>query len=256
MEVINMNDGNQVQIESAQLIPPKRKRGRPRKNHALFPGDKALVPQRVEGKRKPRRKKMDSSGASFTDNAYVGQTVHGVLDGSFDAGYLVTVRVGNTDTVLRGVVFEPRLSVPISRMNDIAPNVKLTRREENIVLPPGPSLSTQGPNFACATTPSTPLPSLPLSLPAGTSQQTSTPLAVQAAAAPVADIPKQACSVLAPSNGFSQKADGTHSLQTTEGSSLKAPESLSLMPQLKPTVTDPNLLPEQPVHIQGGSVVF
>eukprot|EP00252_Welwitschia_mirabilis_P017103 TRINITY_DN379_c0_g1_i1.p1 TRINITY_DN379_c0_g1~~TRINITY_DN379_c0_g1_i1.p1 ORF type:complete len:186 (+),score=29.90 TRINITY_DN379_c0_g1_i1:450-1007(+) len=174
MEVINMNDGNQVQIESAQLIPPKRKRGRPRKNHALFPGDKALVPQRVEGKRKPRRKKMDSSGASFTDNAYVGQTVHGVLDGSFDAGYLVTVRVGNTDTVLRGVVFEPRLSVPISRMNDIAPNVKLTRREENIVLPPGPSLSTQGPNFACATTPSTPLPSLPLSLPAGTSQQTST----------------------------------------------------------------------------------
>jgi hypothetical protein len=60
---------------------------------------------------------------SFPDNTFVGQSVHGVLDGSFDAGYLLMVRVGDTDTVLRGVVFDPGMSVPISKENDIAPNV-------------------------------------------------------------------------------------------------------------------------------------
>lgn len=117
------------------LVPPKRKQGRPRKNHALLPlGEKSAIPQKPDGRgRKPRRKKCDLTWP--TDSCFIGQQVHGVLDGSFDAGYLLTVRVGDSQTVLRGVVFEPSLSVSISKSNDIAPDVKFSWRNE-LILPP------------------------------------------------------------------------------------------------------------------------
>ncbi|KAH7433546.1 hypothetical protein KP509_07G074500 [Ceratopteris richardii] len=81
--------------------------------------------------RKPKRKNGDIDWLPV-DNGFVGQKVHGVLDGSFDAGYLLTVRVGNTQTVLRGAVFEPALSVPVSDANDIAPHLKFINRTEKI----------------------------------------------------------------------------------------------------------------------------
>jgi hypothetical protein len=76
------------------------------------------------------------------------------LDGSFDAGYLLVFRV---DTVLRGVVFDPEISVPISNANDIAPNVNLTRRDENILLSSELPPSIQN----TVAMPSTPIPLLP-----------------------------------------------------------------------------------------------
>ncbi|KAL5710758.1 hypothetical protein ACHQM5_021284 [Ranunculus cassubicifolius] len=60
----------------------------------------------------------------------VGQAVFGILDGSFEAGYLLTVKVGNTDTVLKGVVFQPGSSVPVSVSNDVAPHVKMLKRAD------------------------------------------------------------------------------------------------------------------------------
>lgn len=63
-------------------------------------------------------------------NVKVGQSVHGVVDGSFDAGYLVTVRVGDSETVFRGVVFGPGLSLPLNRDNDVAPKMKRLIRDE------------------------------------------------------------------------------------------------------------------------------
>lgn len=121
-------------INLGVLVPPKRKQGRPRKDHTLMPlGDKSLILPKPDGRgRKPRRNKYDATWPTIIDSDFIGQQVHGVLDGSFDAGYLLTVRVGHSQTVLRGVVFEPSLSIPISRSNDIAPNVKLARRNEQI----------------------------------------------------------------------------------------------------------------------------
>ncbi|KAF3787704.1 hypothetical protein EJ110_NYTH07557 [Nymphaea thermarum] len=108
---------------SADFLLAKRKRGRPRKDENLLNSDNASVVGRV----RRRRRKADST---YSDNAMVGQIVSGVLDGSFDSGYLLTVRVGDTHTVLRGVVFEPARSVPITAANDVAPHVKIFERAE------------------------------------------------------------------------------------------------------------------------------
>ncbi|XP_031495136.1 uncharacterized protein LOC116260788 [Nymphaea colorata] len=108
---------------SADFLLAKRKRGRPRKDENLLNSDNASVVGRV----RRRRRKADST---YSDNAMVGQIVSGVLDGSFDSGYLLTVRVGDTHTVLRGVVFEPGRSVPITAANDVAPHVKIFERAE------------------------------------------------------------------------------------------------------------------------------
>ncbi|KAI5073228.1 hypothetical protein GOP47_0011241 [Adiantum capillus-veneris] len=117
------------------LVPPKRKKGRPPKNRDLVPAGENITippPPKPDGRgRKPKRKNGDMAWPTV-DSAFVGQQVHGVLDGSFDAGYLLTVRVGNTQTVLRGAVFEPTLSVPISQANDIAPRVKFISRSEQV----------------------------------------------------------------------------------------------------------------------------
>ncbi|KAL5972664.1 hypothetical protein ACLOJK_039469 [Asimina triloba] len=101
------------------VLPMKRGRGRPRKYDTPF--------EREEARRR-RRRRTDST--SHGDQVLVGQMVSGVLDGSFDAGYLLTVRVGQTDTVLRGLVFKPGLSVPLSPANDVAPHVKMFARSE------------------------------------------------------------------------------------------------------------------------------
>lgn len=62
-----------------------------------------------------------AAASSHAPNDLLGQAVCGTLDGTFDAGYMLTVRVANGGHVLRGLVFDPRLCVPISAENDIAP---------------------------------------------------------------------------------------------------------------------------------------
>lgn len=116
------------------LVPTKRKQGRPRKDLSIVPlGEKSPILQKQDGRgRKPRRKKSDVTWP-VVDSSFIGQQVNGILDGSFDAGYLLTVRVGDSQTVLRGVVFEPNLCVPISRSNDVAPNVRFERRNEQVL---------------------------------------------------------------------------------------------------------------------------
>ncbi|OVA06609.1 AT hook [Macleaya cordata] len=122
-----MSQENQtMNSASAGNMPVKRKRGRPRKNESLIRGDKASATPITDAVKRNRYRKVDPKAG--TDDPMVGQVVSGVLDGSFDAGYLLTVRVGNTNRVLRGVVFEPHLTVPISGANDIAPQVKMLNR--------------------------------------------------------------------------------------------------------------------------------
>lgn len=48
----------------------------------------------------------------------------GVLDGIFDVGYFLSVRVGSLDMILCGVVFGFGLFVFLLRVNDIVLGVK------------------------------------------------------------------------------------------------------------------------------------
>ncbi|KAH7426363.1 hypothetical protein KP509_11G098600 [Ceratopteris richardii] len=98
-------------------------RGRRKKHHqqrtlSSSEADATISPAIAE---KPEE---DGNNRDFAADVKVGQSVHGVVDGTFDAGYLVTVRVGKTDTLFRGVVFGPGLSAPLTAENDVAPKTK------------------------------------------------------------------------------------------------------------------------------------
>ncbi|KAF5472805.1 hypothetical protein F2P56_009489 [Juglans regia] len=108
-------------------LPMKRKRGRPRKDENLVLGkNKSMTP--ASGS--TRKNKESGVTSDDADGAMVGQVVTGVIEGSFDAGYLLNVKVGDTDTHLRGVVFLPGRFTPINAANDVAPHVKMYDRKE------------------------------------------------------------------------------------------------------------------------------
>ncbi|XP_012070809.1 uncharacterized protein LOC105632949 isoform X3 [Jatropha curcas] len=136
------NQGNNP--DASAIVPVKRKRGRPRKYPRPDPnhggnahasrnqnpnhGGSSRVPPgfvRVNGNQ-PRQE----DPVIDANDVMVGQVVHGVIEAAFDAGYLLSVRVGNSETTLRGVVFKPGHYVPVSADNDVAPGVQMIRRNE------------------------------------------------------------------------------------------------------------------------------
>ena len=56
------------------------------------------------------------TSSSFSDNSLIGQTVEGVVEGSFGSGYFVTFRVQDTGRVLRGFIFNPGKPLPFSNI--------------------------------------------------------------------------------------------------------------------------------------------
>lgn len=94
--------------------------------------------------KKPRMKKNAGPNVPEPEKTFVGQEVRGIVDGSFDAGYLLTVKVGDSPLVLRGLVFAPGLSVPLSKGNDVAPAIKSTARDQQVVVPLSVQFSTVG----------------------------------------------------------------------------------------------------------------
>lgn len=108
-------------------VPAKRRRGRPRKDQSKR-SENARIPSRFEGVNANLPPQVES--INVANDAMVGQVVSGVVDASFDAGYLLTVRVGNSDTILRGIVFKPGRYVPVSSENDVAPHVQMIQRSE------------------------------------------------------------------------------------------------------------------------------
>ncbi|KAK4771148.1 hypothetical protein SAY87_031680 [Trapa incisa] len=131
-----MNDSNEViNAEALSIVPAKRKRGRPRKYPSLddpssFPdgGDEFHVSSGYRGSNGTKFRQVDA-GDVLRDGV-TGQAVSGFLEGEFDGGYLLTVRVRNSDTLLRGVVFKPGRFVPVSADNDVAPNAQMIKRNE------------------------------------------------------------------------------------------------------------------------------
>ncbi|KAH7546706.1 hypothetical protein FEM48_Zijuj01G0230000 [Ziziphus jujuba var. spinosa] len=125
-------------------IPLKRKRGRPRKypklkfeegvhiprNQNLYRGESSTVPpppgfEGINGNQ-PRQ----AAPSNDVPDVMVGKAVSGVIEAVFDAGYLLKVRVDNSDATLRGVVFKSGRCIPVSEANDIAPDIQMIRRHE------------------------------------------------------------------------------------------------------------------------------
>ncbi|MBA0595238.1 uncharacterized protein LOC105768333 [Gossypium raimondii] len=129
---------NQSQGASISLTadpPVKRRRGRPRKDDSIQGDITPLTPATENLKNK------QSVGTSDpTSNEIVGQMVSGVIEGSFDAGYLLNVKVCDTDMHLRGVAFLPGRFTPITAENDVAPHAKMYERNDI----PIPLVNAQG----------------------------------------------------------------------------------------------------------------
>ncbi|KAH7545759.1 hypothetical protein FEM48_Zijuj01G0127800 [Ziziphus jujuba var. spinosa] len=131
-----MNQQNQGSGSQSPADPPvKRKRGRPRKDENLVQWEGMPAPDSL--------KKNKQNANTGDEDEMVGQLVSGVIEGSFDAGYLLNVKVGNTDTELRGVVFLPGRFTPITAANDVAPNAKMYKRKEIHV----PNLNQKSPLY-------------------------------------------------------------------------------------------------------------
>ncbi|KAH6764361.1 hypothetical protein C2S51_015610 [Perilla frutescens var. frutescens] len=123
-----MNQFNQGESSSGLSIHPlKRKRGRPRKDPSLKRAQAAHVPPGFEGVKEYTPQRADRTDGV---NSMVGQAVSGVVEATFDAGYLLTVRIGNSTTKLRGVVFKPGHYAPVTAENDVAPHLQMIRRND------------------------------------------------------------------------------------------------------------------------------
>ncbi|KAK8551606.1 hypothetical protein V6N13_120061 [Hibiscus sabdariffa] len=131
-----MNNQSQRASSSLTIDPPtKRRRGRPRKDNSIQGDSTVLAPP------SDNLKNMQGVETNLsTSDDMVGQMVSGVIEGSFDAGYLLSVKVGDTNTLLRGMVFLPERVTPITAENDVAPDAKMYKRKEI----PIPSVNSQG----------------------------------------------------------------------------------------------------------------
>ncbi|KAG5614059.1 hypothetical protein H5410_013883 [Solanum commersonii] len=123
-----MNDQTKQQNPSAPtILPAKRRRGRPRKDEG--PAKRVILQTPTTPAPEIMRQKDIT-----TDESMLGQSVSGVIDGTFDAGYFLSVKLGNNATTLRGLIFEPGRFSPITAANDIAPQVKMHHRSQVITL--------------------------------------------------------------------------------------------------------------------------
>ncbi|XVF87716.1 hypothetical protein PTKIN_Ptkin18bG0143000 [Pterospermum kingtungense] len=122
-----MSSQNQGPSLYSSADPPmKRRRGRPRKDESVQGDNTPLTPASDNLK----KNKLNVGTSEPTSDDMVGQMVSGVIEGSFDAGYLLNVKVGDTNTHLRGVVFLPGRFTPITTANDVAPQAKMYKRKE------------------------------------------------------------------------------------------------------------------------------
>lgn len=134
-----MNTQTQGSGSFSPTDPPlKRKRGRPRKDESLVQAESTPTLQQSDSFKKSQQNIVTRSAVG---SEMVGQVVSGVIEGSFDAGYLLKVKVGDSDTHLRGVVFLPGQLTPVSASNDVAPEAKMYKRTEIPI--PASNLSIQ-----------------------------------------------------------------------------------------------------------------
>ncbi|KAL4554824.1 hypothetical protein LXL04_037430 [Taraxacum kok-saghyz] len=130
-----MNPVNQeARPEASLIIPEKRKRGRPRKDPSERRAAKAARAQAARMNPGLTHHHHPTPTATRPDPIHdptqvmIGQTITGVVEATFDAGYLLAVRIGNSNITLRGAVFKPGHTAPVTPENDVAPHVEMIKR--------------------------------------------------------------------------------------------------------------------------------
>ncbi|XP_051129084.1 uncharacterized protein LOC127249996 [Andrographis paniculata] len=127
--------------EVSITLPAKRKRGRPRKDSNIFRQSTLQSPESANLLKtqhaEVRYSNPDSAAKAQEPDSkdgiadgLAGSMIYGVIEGSFDAGYFVSVRIGNSSTPFRGVVFQPGKIVPVTAANDVAPQAKMYNRRD------------------------------------------------------------------------------------------------------------------------------
>ncbi|KAK9065311.1 hypothetical protein SSX86_016694 [Deinandra increscens subsp. villosa] len=129
---MNQSNMSKTPSSSGPELPVKRKRGRPRKDESISRNERS---RQIQTSQPPTIATIQPQQTVVTMNHVgdnhnmMGQVVTGVIDGLFDAGYLISVRVGPNNTLLRGLVFQQGHFCPLTPANDIAPNIHMCRRE-------------------------------------------------------------------------------------------------------------------------------
>lgn len=122
----------EIRPEASLMIPEKRKRGRPRKD----PSERRAAKARSQAVRMPPGYPQHHTTTPRIDPIHnptevmIGQTVTGVVEATFEAGYLLAVRIGNSNITLRGAVFKPGHTAPLTPENDVAPHVEMIKRTQ------------------------------------------------------------------------------------------------------------------------------
>ncbi|CAN7122442.1 unnamed protein product [Brassica rapa subsp. narinosa] len=75
----------------------------------------------------------------------IGQVFSGVVEGSFEAGYFLNVKVLDTEKQLKGIVFLPNKVAPVTPATDLFPQAKMYVRER-IATPPEVKTNETGKN--------------------------------------------------------------------------------------------------------------
>lgn len=143
MNQVNQGEGSVIPF----IHPVKKRRGRPRKDTSFKHARAAYAPPGFEVKQEyhPQRAYKTNS------DSMVGQTVTGVVQATFDAGYLLTVRIGNSNTNFRGVVFKTGNFAPITAETDVAPHLQMIKRND-VRLPHEHQSWSRSPNLSIQTT--------------------------------------------------------------------------------------------------------
>ncbi|XP_061345527.1 uncharacterized protein LOC133291303 [Gastrolobium bilobum] len=121
-----MNQQNQGS-GSQSNVPMKRKRGRPRKEESMVQVENAPA---MPGSDNVLNSNQTAGTTDDCVDEMVGKVVTGVVEGTFKAGYLLKVKLADTDAILRGVVFLPGQVAPITAENDVAPHITMTKRKD------------------------------------------------------------------------------------------------------------------------------
>ncbi|PNY13630.1 hypothetical protein L195_g010288 [Trifolium pratense] len=131
-----MNQQNQGSGGIPSNSPMKRKRGRPRKeeNNVVHGVHK---PENVLNFNQPVVSTATNSGSGM-----LGKTVTGVIEATFNDGFLVNVKAPDSDSFLRGVVFLPGQVNPVTAETDVAPHVQMISRKEFPIPMPMPNRQT------------------------------------------------------------------------------------------------------------------
>ncbi|KAI3786496.1 hypothetical protein L1987_40228 [Smallanthus sonchifolius] len=125
-------ENQEAKLDATLIAPEKRKRGRPRKD----PSERRAQKARSQAARMPPGFVQLINNTPRVDpindptETMVGQVVTGVVEATFDAGYLLAVRIRNSKITLRGAVFKPGHTAPVTPENDVAPHVEMIKRTE------------------------------------------------------------------------------------------------------------------------------